>query len=88
MNQAIRELEQGIEEFLAANTDVALPARKMIDPLLDLWSLTVRVDPLAAAPLESLMTAFVHRDLTTPKELAEALNEVLHAVTPSQPARV
>ena len=48
----------------------------MINPLLDLWSVASAVDHSAAAPIESLLSALVHRSVMTPAEVSTVVREV------------
>jgi len=73
---AVAELRRMIAVFRASNADTVLSTRRMINPLLDLWSVASTVDHNAAAPIEALLVTFVARLTTTPAELAATLDEV------------
>ncbi len=86
--EAIERLEQGIEEFLSAHVDTAISAGRVINPLLDLWSMATEVDASVAAPIERLLTGLVSRDLTTASELSESMEEVRLAYQTLEPTTV
>lgn len=88
LEEKVERLEQGIEDFLASHTDSAISAGRVINPLLDLWSLASDVDASVATPIERLLTALVSRDLTTSKELEEVMDEVRLAYQSLEPSRV
>ena len=71
-----RELERAIAEFRAAHTDSVIAARRVISPLLDVWSLATAVDPLVAEPIQVLLKALVQRQTTSSGELSECLDRV------------
>jgi hypothetical protein len=62
-----------------------LPAGRISDRLLDIWDLAHQVDPAAAAPAASLMTALLKRDLASAAEVAATCDEIeqLVAATPA-----
>ena len=80
MTEAIADLLASVEEFLAAHSDTVISASRTINPLLVLWELAVLVDPSVAAPVEMLLTVLVHRELTTPAELAHTAAEIRAAI--------
>jgi len=73
-------LQQAIEEFGASHSDSVISAGRMINPLLDLWSLAVAVDHSAAAPIEALLKALVVRTTTTSAELSACTDQVRAAL--------
>jgi len=68
--------QQAIEEFSASHTDSVIPAERMINPLLDLWSLAVAVDHSVTAPIEALLKVLVVRTTTTSAELLACTDQV------------
>jgi len=73
-------LQQAIEEFSASHTDSVISAGRMINPLLDLWSLAVAVDHSVAAPIEALLKVLVVRTTTTSAELSACTDQVRDAL--------
>ncbi|HZD66403.1 MAG TPA: hypothetical protein VE152_09915 [Acidimicrobiales bacterium] len=76
MSQSLEHLDQEIDSFLGAHTDTAISASRVINPLLDLWQVASAMDPSVAAPVETLLTALVQRELTTPGELQEFMDQM------------
>jgi hypothetical protein len=62
-----------IESYLG---EKVIPAARVIDPLLDLWSAAKSIHPSVALPVEDLLTTLVARSATTPPELLAALDDV------------
>ena len=77
----VSRLQQALDELRASYTAPMLSARHMIDPLLDVWGLAAAVDHSAAVPVETLLTALVHRSVVTPTELSSIAQEVEDALT-------
>jgi hypothetical protein len=50
-------------------------ASRVINPLLQLWSIAQEIDPTVAAPIGQLLTALAHRALMTAQELELAIGE-------------
>ncbi|HLI15374.1 MAG TPA: hypothetical protein VKV23_04890 [Acidimicrobiales bacterium] len=69
-------LDEAIDELLGRFADQAVSVSRVINPLLDIWSLARDVHPEVAAPVERLLVALNRRTLTSAKELAATLEEV------------
>lgn len=76
MNQEIQELTDAMAAFLDEHGGTVVSASRVVNPLLNLWSLAHAVDPIVAAPIEELLTALRGRTLTTPDELTAAVAKV------------
>lgn len=69
-------VEAAIDGLLGRSNSPYLPARSVINPLLDLWSAVHEVDPVAAIPVEDLLTALCSRHLVSSSELAVVCDDV------------
>ena len=76
MNQVIQELSEAMTAFLDEQDGAVVSASRVVNPLLNLWSLAHEIDPQVAEPIEELLTALRGRTLTTRDELADALAKV------------
>lgn len=77
-------VRRALAELRARADQPVLPAGQVSDRLIDIWDLAHRVDPDAAAPAASLMTALLHRDLASAAEVTGTCAEIealLDAVT-------
>lgn len=67
-------------------SDVAISTSRLLNPLLDIWSLAVELGPTVSAPVEELLTVYAGpRDLASPSELEELVDRLRKA---SEPAMV
>ena len=57
-----------------------VPARHLIDPVLELWELADDIDPAVAAPIEALLVHLTGRRRTTTDEVRAALSEAVAAL--------
>ncbi len=76
MEQRMEDLHSAISTFLATYDEVAISASRPLNDLLVIWELATAIDPSVAAPVESLLTSLVGRELTTRDELRGAMDEV------------
>lgn len=69
------------EELRASHADeVAVSTSRLVNPLLDIWSLATELGPQVAAPVEELLTVYVGpRDLASPAELEELVERLRSA---------
>jgi len=70
------ELEQAIQAFLAEMGSGVVSVSRVVNPLLQVWSVARDVDAVVAVPVENLLTVLVGRSITTSKELTETMTEV------------
>jgi len=70
------ELEQTIQAFLAGVGSGTVSVSRVVNPLLQVWSVARDVDAVVAVPVENLLTVLVGRALTTSVELGETMAEV------------
>ena len=70
------ELEHTIQAFLAGVGSGTVSVSRVVNPLLQLWSVARDVDAVVAVPVEHLLTVLVGRALTTSVELGETMAEV------------
>ena len=75
-NGSIARLQLALGALQASHADGVYSASRMINPLLDVWSLAVTVDQAVARPIERLLTALVVRYVVTSAELRTAIDEV------------
>ena len=69
LDDAVAALEPYMREKM-------IPTGRVINPLLDVWSVARGIHPTVALPVEGLLTALISRSATTPPELVAALDEV------------
>ncbi len=79
------ELEQAIQEFLAGVGNGTVSVSRVVNPLLQVWSVARDVDAVVAVPVENLLTVLVGRALTTSDELGETMAEVRAALAEAAP---
>lgn len=64
--------------------DVAVSTSRLLNPLLDIWSMANELGPLVAAPVEELLTVYAGpRDLASPSELDELVDRLREASNPA-----
>ena len=83
-----RELRQSLNALRASCQGGVFSSRRVIDPLLDLWSLAAAVDRTAARPIEPLLTATVQRSVISSDELVACIDRVetiLTVLSPTEP---
>lgn len=80
MGDEAQVLNQAIDQFEAEHNDGVISASRVINPLLQLWSLANAVDRTAALPIEGLLTALNGRKITTNAELGEMIAAVRDAL--------
>jgi hypothetical protein len=75
------QLLAAAEELRAAHAqEVAVSTSRLLNPLLDLWSLASELGPQVAAPVEELLTVYAGpRDLASPAELKELVDRLRQA---------
>jgi hypothetical protein len=61
-----------------------LPSGPVLDRLLDVWEAVHRVQPLAAKPVEALLSSLVARDLVSAKEITDMCDEVEAGLEPQR----
>ena len=69
-------LTQALDSLRASHPAGVYSASRMINPVLDVWSLAASVDHAVARPIERLLTALVVRYVVTSAELRTAIDEV------------
>ena len=79
----VADLVLALEVFRAAYTGAPQSAHRLINPLLDLWSIASAVDRSAAAPIEALLTLLINRSLVSSAELGASIGEVEQALSGS-----
>ena len=80
-NGSIARLQLALGALQAYHADGVYSASRMINPLLDVWSLAEAVDRAPARPIERLLTALVARSVTTSAEISTCIDEVQVALT-------
>jgi anti-anti-sigma factor len=71
-----RELRQSLNTLRGSCQGGVLSSKRVIDPLLDLWSLASSVDRTAARPIEPLLAATVERSVISSDELMACIDRV------------
>jgi hypothetical protein len=87
-NSRVREVPEGALEQLdhalgvlnGYTVDQVIPARLVLNPLLDVWGAARDVELSAGRPIERLLTSLVDRNLATAEEILAAVDEVRLAV--------
>jgi hypothetical protein len=79
------ELEQAITTFLEQMGNGVVSVSRVVNPLLQVWSVARDVDAVVAVPVENLLTVLVGRSITTSDELAETMTEVRAILAESSP---
>jgi hypothetical protein len=77
----ISRLEQALGALRASHADGVYSSSRVINPLLDVWSLAEAVDRAPACPIERLLTTLVGRSVTTSAEIFDCIDEVQAALT-------
>lgn len=70
------ELRRAMASLLDKYQDAAISASRPVNELLSIWALASGIDRSAAVPVEELLTALSGRQLTTQRELRDALDRV------------
>jgi len=83
-----RELRQSLNALRASCQGGVFSSRRVIDPLLDLWSLAAAVDRTAARPIEPLLTATVQRSVISSDELVACIDRVETILTVLSPSEM
>ena len=73
---ARRDLREALVALRPSREGGVISARRMIDPLLDLWSLAAAVDRTIARPIEVLLRAAVERSVITAAEVSDCVEGV------------
>jgi hypothetical protein len=71
-----RALDQAVAALESYLGEKIIPAARVINPLLDVWSAAKSIYPSVGLPVEDLLIALVSRSTTTPSELLAALDDV------------
>lgn len=79
------ELEQAIQGLLAQVGTGVVSVSRVVNPLLQVWSVARDVDAEVAVPVENLLTVLVGRSLTTSDELSETMTEVRAVLAGTSP---
>ncbi|MCU1493926.1 MAG: hypothetical protein JWO62_1690 [Acidimicrobiaceae bacterium] len=79
------ELEQAIQSFLAEMGSGVVSVSRVVNPLLQVWSVARDVDAVVAVPVENLLTVLVGRALTTSQELTDTMTEVRAVLAGTSP---
>lgn len=81
-----RMLDAAADLHRAHAADAAISTSRLLNPLLDIWSVASELGPSVAAPVEELLTVYAGpRDLASPSELEELVERLRRA---SEPAMV
>jgi hypothetical protein len=80
-----QELIAAAESLRDTHADqVALSTSRLLNPLLDLWSMAAEFGPEVSAPIEQLLTVYAGpRELASPAELDELVQRLRNAVDPA-----
>ncbi len=70
------ELRQALVTVRPSPPFAPFSAKRLIDPLLGLWSLAAAVDRTVARPIETLLVATVERSVITAAELSACIDRV------------
>lgn len=82
-NARQRMLEAAEELRSEHASDVAISTSRLLNPLLDIWSLAAELGPAVSAPVEELLTVYAGpRDLASPSELDELIERLRKASEP------
>jgi hypothetical protein len=81
----VDDLEQAIQDFLAHMGSGVVSVSRVVNPLLQVWSVARDVDAVVAVPVENLLTVLVGRALTTSDELTETMTEVRAVLAGTSP---
>src|SRR5579871_1176252 len=73
-DEARKNLRTAFAAFRASFGSGVLSAKRMIDPLLELWSLASAVDAAVARPIEALLVTLVERSVVTGAELLDCVD--------------
>jgi hypothetical protein len=73
-------LNRAIDQFQSEQTDATISVGRVINPLLGIWKLANEVDHVVAVPIEQFLTALAGRNITTPLEIATAMDETRQAL--------
>lgn len=79
------ELERAIQAFLADMGSGVVSVSRVVNPLLQVWSVARDVDADVAVPVENLLTVLVGRSLTTSQELTDTMTEVRAVLASTTP---
>jgi len=71
---------EAIEETRASIDGDVLPAAPIIDRLIDIWSLTRRVDPALTKPVEVILSALAGREAISAVEVRVACDQIEKAL--------
>lgn len=69
MAEDIERLEAEITALLAMHGEGVNSASRVVNPLLNIWSIANAIDPAAAEPVQDLLTVLPHRALISADEL-------------------
>jgi hypothetical protein len=76
----VRMLEAAEELHRSHADEVAVSTSRLLNPLLDLWSMACEFGPQVAGPVEELLTVYAGpRDLAAPAELEELVERLRKA---------
>jgi hypothetical protein len=78
------ELTAALDDLSSKFAGNVSSVSRVINPLLNVWSLAHEIDPEVARPLEGLLSALAHRVLTTQTELGTAIDAVRLALATRQ----
>ncbi len=73
---AHRDLHDAVLAFRGAHPVGVYSAKRMLDPLLDLWALAAAVDRAVARPIEAVLVTLVDRTVVTARELSACADQV------------
>jgi hypothetical protein len=72
----VEQLTAALDEMTARLSGNVSSVSRVVNPLLDAWSLAHEIDPEVAQPLEGLLATLAYRTLVANSELAGAIDEV------------
>jgi hypothetical protein len=67
-------LTEAIDQFQSQQADGVISVNRVTNPLLTLWQLATDIDHSVAVPIEALLTALAGRQITTARELTQAMD--------------
>lgn len=81
----VDDLERTIQAFLSDMGTGVVSVSRVVNPLLQVWSVARNVDAVVAVPVENLLTVLVGRSLTTSQELTDTMTEVRAVLAGTRP---
>ena len=80
MTEEIERLDREIAALLALHGDGVNSASRVINPLLNIWSIANEIDPSIALPVQNLLSVLPHRALVSADELNSVFAQMRVAI--------